>query len=61
MLWAHPDRARTALSPIASRCRPRPPPSAPASARERGGGIGARLRHRVRAALQGKHDGRVRG
>ena len=41
----------------------RPPPAHAtlASSHERGGGIGARLKHRVRAELQGTHDGRKRG
>ena len=38
-----------------------PAPATPASSHERGGGIGARLMHRVRAELQGEHDGRVCG
>jgi hypothetical protein len=66
MHWRHPDRARTALSPISSRSRPLsagppPAPATPASSHERGGGIGARLMHRIRAELQGKRHGRKRG
>ena len=48
-----------ARSPLSAR-----PPAAHltlASSHERGGGVGARLMHRVRAELQGKSDGRVRG
>jgi hypothetical protein len=65
MLWAHPESSKDgaftdflARSSLSAR-----PPSAHlilASSHERGGGVGARLMHRVRAELQGEHDGRVR-
>ena len=48
-----------ARSPLSA--GPPPAPATPASTHERGGGIGARLMHRVCAELQGEHDGRVRG
>eukprot|EP00966_Prymnesium_polylepis_P032469 754960-Prymnesium_polylepis.1 len=55
MLWIHPDRARTVWSAISSRGRLAPVRKTalrthatrlPHHDHERGGGIGARLRHR---------------